>query len=298
MATATTARWLALGLACAQLPGVAAAQYGGGPAPKGSPGVDILNDYPGPRINVAPQAAALPGGNWASIAKLPPIAGHWLMDISDVAHSVVPGHWELPPLKPAQLAATQAYQQAVLKGVKDVPTTDCVAPTYPWVLWFGFNEHIYFFPGGLLLVTPAESVVVRTIVTDGSPHPAVYSDPDSLENMPLPVGDSRGHWEGDTLVNDIIAINPDNLIANGVKIGAGAHATERYRLVSPDVMEVVSVIDAPEVLEHPWTLKRTYHRIAYEPLNTVGYCQNGNPYRLNADGGVSLDLPTPSDTNR
>jgi hypothetical protein len=67
---------------------------------------------------------------------------------------------------------------------------------------------------------------VRLIHTDGRPHlPA---------NAPhTKVGDSIGHWEGDTLVIDTDHLEASTLTNNGLDHSDNVHLVERYRL-SPD----------------------------------------------------------------
>ena len=54
-------------------------------------------------------------------------------------------------------------------------------------------------------------------------------------------GESVGHWEGDTLVEDTIGLRPTNEFLYGVP-GPHMAITERFRKTGPDVLEVVSPI--------------------------------------------------------
>jgi hypothetical protein len=96
-------------------------------------------------------------------------------------------------------------------------------------------------------------LTVRYVPIDGSPHP---TDPDVSFN-----GDSRGHWEGDTLVVDTIAI--DTRMRN-ISVGASGdrnawthseqeRVIERFTRPSKNYLTYqVSVVD-PVVLEKPFT---------------------------------------------
>ena len=62
-------------------------------------------------------------------------------------------------------------------------------------------------PGEIMIVQVEGSV--RHIYTDGRPHPNVEDLIDTFQ------GDSIGHWEGDTLVVDTIAIDAGNEFISG-----------------------------------------------------------------------------------
>ena len=64
-------------------------------------------------------------------------------------------------------------------------------------------------------------------------------------------GDSRAHWEGDTLVVDSV-----NFTANATRLGASdkLHVIEKYRRVAADTLEYYVTIDDPTVWSRPWTL--------------------------------------------
>jgi hypothetical protein len=64
-------------------------------------------------------------------------------------------------------------------------------------------------------------------------------------------GDSRAHWEGDTLVVDSV-----NFMENATRLGASdkLHVIEKYRRVAADTLEYYVTIDDPTVWSRPWTL--------------------------------------------
>jgi hypothetical protein len=88
---------------------------------------------------------------------------------------------------------------------------------------------------------------VRMIYTNGRVHP---KDPDPTFN-----GDSVAHWEGDTLVVDVIAID-ERLRNNG---GTGGwypsdqeHVVERFTRPSKNYLIYQVTIEDPVVLAKPW----------------------------------------------
>ncbi len=89
----------------------------------------------------------------------------------------------------------------------------------------------------------------RVVSMDGSPHPP---DPD-----PTWMGDSIGHWEGDTLVVDTVGFN-DKTEINGYRHTDALHITERFRRTELDTLQYEATIEDPNVFVKPWTLSRAF----------------------------------------
>jgi hypothetical protein len=115
-----------------------------------------------------------------------------------------------------------------------------------------------------LVVTPEETLFVfmtpevRNVYTDGRRHPA------PADLWPTPMGESVGHWEGETLVIETIARRATAPIRVGSPLSVlsdQARFTERIRLVSPDRLENEMTIDDPIAFERPWVLKLQYRRV-------------------------------------
>jgi hypothetical protein len=104
---------------------------------------------------------------------------------------------------------------------------------------------------------------VRIVPLDGRPHVD--------KSIRLWNGDSRGHWDGDTLV-----VDTTNYSRAGAIRGASEnlHLVERFTRVSPDTIEYALTFDDPTVWTKPWTamlrLKSTPDKI-YEYA-----CHEGN----------------------
>ena len=83
---------------------------------------------------------------------------------------------------------------------------------------------------------------VRIIPLDGRPHVP--------SNIRLWLGDSRGHWEGNTLVVDTTNFN-DQGGAPGSQ--ASMHVVERFTRVAPDVLLYEFTVDNPAEYTRPYT---------------------------------------------
>jgi hypothetical protein len=107
----------------------------------------------------------------------------------------------------------------------------------------------------------------RNIVMNGSPHLSA-----SVRQW---YGDSRGHWEGDTLVVDVT-----NFSAKTDYQGSreNLHLIERWTRTGPNTLTNVVTIDDPTVWTRPWTVKQEFTRQsdAENRLYTEPRCVEGN----------------------
>jgi hypothetical protein len=107
----------------------------------------------------------------------------------------------------------------------------------------------------------------RIIPLDGSPH--------LPSHMRQRFGDSRGHWEGETLVVDVSNFSPKSEFQGSRE---NLHLIERWTRTGPDTLEYAVTIEDPSTWTRPWTVKQEYsrqneqaNRIYYEPR-----CHEGN----------------------
>jgi hypothetical protein len=107
----------------------------------------------------------------------------------------------------------------------------------------------------------------RNIVMNGSPHlPA---------NIRQWYGDSRGHWEGSTLVIDVTNFSAKTDFQGSRE---HLHLVERWTRTGPTTLEYAVTIEDPTVWTRSWTVKQEFtkqseqeNRIYYEPR-----CVEGN----------------------
>jgi len=90
-------------------------------------------------------------------------------------------------------------------------------------------------------------------------------------------GRSVGKWDGDTLVVDTIGIKPSVSGYRGMPHSEQMRITERFRLLTPDVMHDQITIDDPVGLEKPMVYTLAYKRVPnYEMVEFV--CDNNREY--------------------
>jgi len=116
-------------------------------------------------------------------------------------------------------------------------------------------------PGYVLLVT--EMIHEARIIPLGKgPH---------RSNVRGWSGDSRGHWEGDTLIVDTINFT-DKTSFHGS--GQGLHLIERFTRLDAETLEYRFTVDDPSTWSRPWTVALPMTRTA-DPMYEYA-CHEGN----------------------
>jgi hypothetical protein len=100
----------------------------------------------------------------------------------------------------------------------------------------------------------------RVVPTDGRPHHPVYSKDQTY------MGDSVGHWEGDTLVVDIVGFTDSTWLGwPGWIHSADMRVVEKFRREGNQLHYDVTVYD-PDILLEPWVMD---HRVVNLNPSTV-----------------------------
>jgi hypothetical protein len=103
----------------------------------------------------------------------------------------------------------------------------------------------------------------RVIPIDGSPHLS--------ERMPQWLGNSRGRWEGDTLVVETKGFSPKS---NFLGSTSALHLVERFTRVAADTLQYDATLSDSATWTAPWTA-RIYFKRTDEPLLEYA-CHEGN----------------------
>jgi hypothetical protein len=86
------------------------------------------------------------------------------------------------------------------------------------------------------------------------------------------MGESRGRWEGDTLVVSAKHFNADTWFDRaGNYHSEEMQVTERYTLVSPDHLRYSATITDPKVFTRPWTMSMLLYRRAEPHFRLLDY---------------------------
>ena len=93
--------------------------------------------------------------------------------------------------------------------------------------------------------------------------------------IPWIMGDSRGRWEGDTLVVDVIHFGDQNwLDRSGNYHSADMHLVERWTRTGPDHLSYEATIGDPKVFSRPWKIRMPLYRRVEQNVQLLDYeCQ-------------------------
>ena len=105
----------------------------------------------------------------------------------------------------------------------------------------------------------------RVIPLDGRPH----VDPDVRQWM----GDSRGRWEGDTLVVETTNFNEKVIYRQAAD---NLHVTERFTLLDADTLYYEATIEDATTWTRPWTFASFLKRDNAQPRIFEYACHEGN----------------------
>lgn len=167
-------------------------------------------------------------------------------------------HEELPPMTDW---AMQRYETAkptfgpTSVSVADTndPVYQCFPPGTPRVYFHPFPMEIIQLPGRVMMVFEYDHLI-RQIYTDGRGHR------DDL--APGWMGDSTGHWEGDTLVVESTNFNDKTWVdRRGVPHSEELKVLERIHVNDEGLLQIDITVEDPVAFTEPWTGQRFYGRV-------------------------------------
>lgn len=224
--------------------------------------------------------------DYEALGKLPDWSGIWIPDQRDQNRQA---RQNPPPWKPEVKPRIDFLFKELDSGRPHLLFNNCMPEAMPaWMLINHNAMEVLFSPGRVTMLGESDSNRLRRIYTDGRPHP---EDVD-----PTFHGHSIGHWEGDTLVVDTVAIRPQTLFAIleavGVPNNGDVHVKERIHLVGKNTLHDELEITAPHVLTGPWKTTRIFYRDRRFDI-AEGICIEGNFREATDAQGNAVFEPIP-----
>jgi len=151
-------------------------------------------------------------------------------------------------------AAQKRIENAANRRTAD-PVAGCHLPGVPRIMYMDFPFQVFQTPGHIAM-TFEWSLVHRRIPLSGAP-------PDGIDFW---MGDSRGRWEGDTLVVDVRNHNDKTWFDMAGNFHSEAlQLVERYTLIDADTIKYEVTVQDPKVFTRPWKMAMRFHRVTEEP---------------------------------
>jgi len=136
---------------------------------------------------------------------------------------------------------------------------------------YGSPSLVAGYQSGYSIVQTPTSVVVATEMIHDSRVIPLNARPHLPSTVHQWLGDSRGHWEGDTLVVDTTNYKDRSFMnLSSEKL----HVTERFTRSSPESLKYEITIDDPGIWTKPWSLMIPLRR-SPDPLYEYA-CHEGN----------------------
>ncbi len=200
---------------------------------------------------------------------------------------VDPANGKLPPLSPegrerrdaVAAAAEITNPSSAVSLLKNFYTRCITGNQGPPRLPFNHDSEsqIIQTPGYVLIITQSNSEV-RIVPMDGRPHL-----PSQIRTW---LGDSRGHWEGDTLVVETTNFHPGRIWRQGGNATADMRLVERFTRVDRDTISYEITVEDPATWTQPWTAEIPWPAI--EPPLFEFACHEQNYGVINVVTGAQI----------
>ncbi len=135
---------------------------------------------------------------------------------------------------------------------------------------YAYNGVQFLQPAGHVVILTEWNHQARIIPLDGRPHLS--------KNIKLWNGDSRGHWEGNTLVVDWTNSNGRPWMDQTGSFHSDAiHIVERFTIVDQHSMKYEATIEDAKVYTRPWKFYANFDRAEQPDYELFEYaCTEGN----------------------
>jgi hypothetical protein len=181
------------------------------------------------------------------------------------------------PWQPWAAAKKKELREGMIgdpRGAKSLDTIDPVGRCLPAGVprsnyTYGYNGYQILQPPGYVIILSEWNHMYRIIPLDDRPHVS--------PKIRLWMGDSRGRWEGNTLVVDVSNSNGKTWMdMAGTFHTEALHVVERYSILDASTIGYEATIEDPNVFTKPWKLFATLNRAeaGYEMYEYA--CHEGN----------------------
>jgi hypothetical protein len=131
------------------------------------------------------------------------------------------------------------------------PLAECYMAGVPRIMYMEFPFQIFQTRDAVAMLFEWQQIY-RLIYTNGSQSP---------EGIPFWMGDSRGRWEGDTLVVEVTDHNDRTWFDMAGNFHSEAmRLVERYTMLDPDTIQYEVTVEDPKVFTRPWKISMPLYR--------------------------------------
>jgi hypothetical protein len=159
-----------------------------------------------------------------------------------------------PSLTPEYLAKWQMMSKSLVSGSSEYdPIARCLPPGMPSVMSMFYGMEVMQNKDKITFFSELNDALRRVYLDGRKPSQKVLDDPTYA-------GYSTGHWEGDTLVVDTVAIRDDTFIEGFTPHSDAMTVHERIRLTERGLLEDRITVTDAKALTKPWETVKTYRK--------------------------------------
>jgi hypothetical protein len=154
------------------------------------------------------------------------------------------------------MAKWQLISKSRISGSYDYDyTAKCLPPGMPAMMSMAYGMEVMQTKDKITFFSELNDALRRVYLDGRKPAQKVLDDPTYA-------GYSTGHWEGDTLVVDTVAIRENTFIEGFSPHSDSMTVRERIHFTSPGMLEDRITVSDPRALVKPWETVKTYRKAA------------------------------------
>jgi hypothetical protein len=161
---------------------------------------------------------------------------------------------DAPSLTPEYMAKWEMMRKSRIAGSYEFDNNaKCLPPGMPAMMGMAYGMEVMQTKDKITFFSELNDALRRVYLDGRKPTPKILDDPTYA-------GYSTGHWEGDTLVVDTVALHPSSFIEGFTPHSDAMTVKERIRFIGPGLLEDRILVTDPKALTKPWETVRTYRK--------------------------------------
>jgi hypothetical protein len=159
-----------------------------------------------------------------------------------------------PSLTPEYMAKWEVIRKSRMAGSSEYDNSaKCLPPGMPAMMTMAYGMEVMQNKDKITFFSELNDALRRVYLDGRKPTQKILDDPTYA-------GYSTGHWEGDTLVVDTVALHENSFIEGFTPHSDAMTVKERIRFLSPGLLEDRITVTDPKALTKPWDTVKTYRK--------------------------------------
>src|SRR5262249_10584983 len=161
---------------------------------------------------------------------------------------------DAPSLTPEYLTKWQVISKSRISGSSEYDNTaKCLPPGMPAMMSMAYGMEVMQTKDKITFFSELNDALRRVYLDGRKPTQKHLEDPTYA-------GYSTGHWEGDTLVVETVALHANSFIEGFTPHSDAMTVKERIRFSGPGLLEDRIIVNDSKALKQPWETVHTYRK--------------------------------------